>query len=233
MQSLFDADYGEMILRTTGAFAILLLLARILGRKQMSQLTFFHYITGIAFGSIAAEMAGQTDVKFMNGAIALAWWAVLTYLSSYISLKSPLGRLALDGQPAIVIKDGVLMEKEMKTLRLHMDDLMMMLREQSVFSLQDVHYAILESNGELSVLKKVQQQEATKLDVKANLSKPKYFPSELITDGKIVQKNLVELNLKEEWLLGELKKQGVGSVEQVFFAQLQTDGTVFVNFKNK
>lgn len=232
IQKLLDFDFWEMILRTTGAFIALLILARLLGRKQLSQLTFFHYITGIAFGSIAAEIAGQTDVKFMNGLIALVWWAVLTLLASYVSLKSPKGRIALDGQPALVIKDGVLLEKEMKKLRFHLDDLMMMLREQSIFSIQDVHYAILESNGELSVMKKIQQQEATKQDVQASVPVPKYMPAEIITDGKIVKKNLVELNLTEEWVLKELRKKGIETVEQVFFAQIQTDGSLSTDLKS-
>lgn len=233
IQKFFDFDFLEMIWRTIGAFIALLVLARFLGRKQLSQLTYFHYITGIAFGSIAAEMAGQTDVKFMNGLVSLIVWAVLTLLASYISLKSPRGRLLLDGQPAIVVRDGILLEKEMRKLRLHLDDLMMMLREQSIFSIQDVHYAILESNGELSVLKKIQQQEATKQDVQAPVPIPKYMPSEIISDGKVVEKNLVELNLTEEWVLKELKKKGIQSVEQVFFAQLQTDGSLYVDLKDK
>lgn len=232
IEDFLKADYWEMILRTTGAFIALLILARLLGRKQLSQLTFFHYITGIAFGSIAAEMAGQTDVKFLNGLIALIWWAALTLLASYISLKSPMGRTILDGQPAIVIKDGVIMEKEMKTLRLHLDDLMMMLREQSIFSIQDVHYAILESNGELSVMKKVHQLEATKQDVKAAVPLPKYMPSEIISDGKIIKKNLVELDLTEEWVLKKLRNKGIKSVDEVFFAQIQTDGSLYTDLKN-
>lgn len=233
IEKLFDFDFWEMILRTTGAFVALLILARLLGRKQLSQLTYFHYITGIAFGSIAAEIAGQTDVKFMNGIIALTWWAVLTLLSSYLSLKSDFGRLILEGQPSIVVKDGALQEKEMKKVKLHLNDLMMMLREQSIFSVQDVHYAILESNGELSVLKKIGLQEATKQDVQAAVPIPKYIPSEIISDGKIVKKNMVELNLTEEWLLKELKKKGIQSIEQVFLAQVQTDGSLFTDLKNE
>lgn len=228
-----DFDFWEMILRTTGAFVALLILARILGRKQLSQLTYFHYITGIAFGSIAAEIAGQTNVKFMDGIVALTWWAILTLLSSYLSLKSKVGRLMLEGQPCIVVKDGAIQEKEMKKVKLHLNDLMMMLREQSIFSIQDVHYAVLESNGELSVLKKIQQQEATKQDVQVAVPVPKYFPSEVISDGKLIKRNLLELNLSEEWVMKELKKKGIQSIEQVFLAQVQTDGSLFTDLKNE
>jgi uncharacterized membrane protein YcaP (DUF421 family) len=228
----FKFDVLEMIYRTTGAFVALLILARFLGKKQLSQLTFFHYITGIAFGSIAAEIAGQTDVKFMEGLTALIWWALLTMLASYISLKSSNLRIVLDDQPAIVIKEGAIMESAMKKEKLHVNDLMMMLREQSIFTLQDVHYAILETNGQLSVMKKITQQGATKQDVKASTTAPKYLPTELISDGKVMEKNLTELSLTEEWLMQELRKKGVESAEQVFIAQVQDDGTLFVELKN-
>jgi uncharacterized membrane protein YcaP (DUF421 family) len=228
----FKFDILEMIYRTTGAFVALLILARFLGKKQLSQLTFFHYITGIAFGSIAAEIAGQTDVKFMEGLTALIWWALLTMLASYISLKSSNLRIVLDDQPAIVIKEGAIMESAMKKEKLHVNDLMMMLREQSIFTLQDVHYAILETNGQLSVMKKITQQGATKQDVKASTTAPKYLPTELISDGKVMEKNLTELSLTEEWLMQELRKKGVESAEQVFIAQVQDDGTLFVELKN-
>lgn len=233
MEEFFDVDFWEMVFRTTGAFAALLILARLLGKKQLSQLTFFHYATGIAFGSIAAEMAGQSDVPFLDGLVSLIWWAVLTLLASYISIKSPKLRVVLDGEPSIVIKDGVIMEEKMKSLRLHVDDLAMMLREQSIFSVQDVHYAVLETNGQLSVLKKVGQLEATKQDVQAPMPLPKYMPSEIISDGKIVKQNLVELKLTEEWVLKELRKKGVESVEQVFYAQIQTDGSLYTDLKRE
>jgi uncharacterized membrane protein YcaP (DUF421 family) len=228
----FKFDVLEMIYRTTGAFVALLILARFLGKKQLSQLTFFHYITGIAFGSIAAEIAGQTDVKFMEGLTALIWWALLTMLASYISLKSSNLRIVLDDQPSIVIKEGAIMENAMKKEKLHVNDLMMMLREQSIFTLQDVHYAILETNGQLSVMKKITQQGATKQDVKASTTAPKYLPTELISDGKVMEKNLTELSLTEEWLMRELRKKGVESADQVFIAQVQDDGTLFVELKN-
>jgi len=233
IKALMDFDFLEMILRTTGAFSALLILARILGKKQLSQLTFFHYATGIAFGSIAAEMAGQTDVKFINGLIALIWWTMLTLLMSYISLKSKKGRIILDDQPSIIVKQGMIMKKEMNKERLHINDVMMMLREQSIFTLSDVEYAVLETNGELSVLKKIGQQEATKTDVQAAVPAPKYLPTALIADGELLRKNLLEFNLTEEWLLNELRKKGVESVEQVFLAQLQTDGTLFVDLQQE
>jgi uncharacterized membrane protein YcaP (DUF421 family) len=231
LKELMDFSFWEMILRTTIAFAAILVLARILGKKQLSQLTFFHYITGITFGSIAAEMAGQKETPFTDGLISLIWWTVLTLLMSFIALKSSKFRVILDDEPSIVVRDGVIMKRALKKARLHIDDVMMMLREQSIFSIQDVHYAVLETNGELSVMKKAAQQGATKQDVKASAPLPKYLPSEIISDGKLVKKNLVELDLTEEWVMKNLRKNGIESIEQVFYAQIQTDGSLFTDLK--
>lgn len=115
---------------------------------------------------------------------------------------------------------------------MNMDDVMMLLREQSIFSIDDVQYAVLETNGELSVFKKPAEQNATKQDVKADVSMPTYIPTEIISDGKIVRKNLKELKLDEEWVMKKLRKHGVQSVDEVYFAQLQTNGSLSVNLKN-
>ena len=150
---------------------------------------------------------------------------------SYITLKSPKARTLVDDNPTIVIKDGEISVKSIKKARLHMDDVLLMLREQSIFSIQDVHYAVLETNGKLSVFKKVAQQEATKQDVKADVSLPTYMPSEIISDGVIVYKNLEELELTEEWVMKKLRKQGVDSVDEVYYAQIQTNGSLYVSLR--
>ena len=231
METFFEMNFWEMILRTTFSFIALLILARVLGKKQMSQLTFFHYITGITVGSIAAEIASQHETPFVDGLISLIWWTALTWLMSYISLKIPKARVLIDDEPTIIIKDGEISLKSLKSANLHMDDVLMMLREQSIFSIQDVHYAVLEVNGQLSVMKKVGFQEATKQDVKVPLTLPLFMPSEIIADGKIVKKNLKELDLTEEWVMKKLRKHGVDSVSEVFYAQIQTNGSLYVSLR--
>ncbi|KXH87550.1 hypothetical protein AU377_00445 [Sporosarcina sp. HYO08] len=222
-----------MILRTTVAFIVLLILARLMGKKQISQLTFFHYVTGITIGSIAADIAGESETPFLNGLISMIWWTLLTILMSFIAFKSKKARIVLDDRPTIVIYEGKIIEQAMKKLRLHLSDLNMMLREQSIFSITDVHYAILETNGNLSVLKKAGQENATKKDVNAPAPEPKYMPSEIIVNGQIDKKNLHELNLTEEWVFEQLKKKGIGKIEQVFYAEIQADGSLHVDLKGQ
>lgn len=137
-------------------------------------------------------------------------------------------RNVIDGSPTVIIKNGELSVQALKTSKLHMDDLMMLLREQSVYSIQDVHYAILETNGQLSILKKPAEQSATKQDVKADVSIPPHIPIEIIGDGHIIWNTMEEMNLTEEWLMKKLKKKEIQDVKDVFYAQLQPDGSLYI-----
>lgn len=202
-----------------------------MGKKQLSQLSYFHYITGITIGSIAREISVQSDTHFINGFIALIWWFILPLVMSMILLRWKKARKILDDEPTIIIREGVILERSLKSLRLHMDDVMMLLREQSIFSVQDVDWAIMENNGQLSVLKKTSQLEATRQDVKAAATAPKYFPTDLIADGKIIHENLQELDLTEEWLMKKLKKKNITDAADVFYAQIQTDGSLFIDVR--
>lgn len=233
IEDFFKVDFWEMILRTTLTFLALLFFARIMGKKQISQLTFFHYVTGITIGSIAAEMAAQTETLFMNGMVAMGWWALLTIIMSYIAMKSNKLRVLIDDKPTIVIQKGKIEEQALKKARLHINDLNMMLREQGVFSIQDVYYAIFETNGNLSVLKKPSKEPATKSDVQADTSIPKFVPTEVISDGKLLLENLIELGLTEEWVEKELEKKGIGHVNQVFYAEVQQNGSLHVDIKKE
>ena len=200
-----------------------------MGKKQVSQLTFFHYVTGITIGSIAAEIVSKSGGHFLNGLLAMVWWALLTLLMSFIALKSQKMRVIIDDEPTIVMHGGKLLGKSMKKARLSLNDLNMMLREQGIFSIKDVDYAVFETNGNLSVLKKAGQEPATKKDVNAPVPQPKYIPMEIISEFKIVKKNLKELGLTEEWLHEQLKKQGIGQIKQVYYAEIQADGSLHVD----
>ena len=228
MENFFEVNFWEMMLRTTLSFIVLLFLARLLGKKQLSQLTYFHYITGITIGSTAAQIASVEETPFMDGMISLIWWSILTILASLIALKSSKLRNIIDGSPTVIIKNGEISVQAMKTSKLHMDDLLMMLREQSVFSIQDVHYAILETNGQLSILKKPAEQSATKQDIKADVSIPPHIPIEVVADGHIVWNTMEEMNLTEDSLMKKLKKKNIEDVGEVFYAQLQPNGSLYV-----
>ncbi|RDU21958.1 DUF421 domain-containing protein [Anaerosacchariphilus polymeriproducens] len=224
-------DYIALIIRTTAIFIFLLLLTRLLGKRQMSQLTFLNYIVGITIGNVAASIIIESEHTLYKF-VGLFWWVILAGIIGFISLKWPNFKVLVDGQPTIIIKNGTLVKKALKACRLNMDDVSMMLRERSIFSVQDVDYAILEANGRLSIMKKSEKLEVTKENMNIKVYPSKYLPSEIIVDGTIMKKNLAEYNLNEIWLKEQLKKQNIKSEKEVFFAQLQEDGCLYIE-KNK
>ncbi|MED4208207.1 DUF421 domain-containing protein [Priestia megaterium] len=221
-------SFIEVVGRVIISFSVLLLMTRIMGKKQVSQLTYFNYITGITIGAVAASITIDRSIDMSDGFVSMVCWSLLTVLVSYINLKSPKARILLDGQPTIVIKNGKILEKTLAGLRLNMDDLSMLLREKNIFSTQEVDYAVLEPDGQLSVLKKVDQQSVTKKDLKIEAVKPLYVPTEIIVDSKIIVRNLEELNLSQNWLEKQLHQSGV-SLQDVFYAEIQSDGTLYID----
>lgn len=218
-------------IRTAIGFIVLLILSRLLGKKLLGQLTIFTYITGIAMGNIAGDMVVHKDIKLIDGVSGLIVWSLLTFIVEYISLKSSKARVLLDGEPSIVIKKGVIMQKELARQRMNMDDLTMLLRVNNVFSIEEVDYAILEPNGLLSVLKKPSLELVTKKDMQVPPDPRIYLPTEIIVDGNLVSKNLKELNLNDGWLAQQLKRAGINTVDEVFFAELQSDGSLHISKK--
>ena len=217
-----------IIIKPTIAFLLLLILARILGKKQMSQMTFFNYVTGITIGSLAAEIITFDDQSIWHEVVGLIWWCVLTTLLAYIALKSSKLRSIIDGQPSILVKNGVLQEKELKSTRINLEELSMMFREQGIFSIKDVDYAILEPNGQLSILKVQEQINVSRKDMSIATSQPKYLPAEIIIDGRIVHKNLISYGLNMQWLEGQLKQQKINNIDKVFYAEIQGDGSLYI-----
>ena len=218
----------ELLLRIFLGFFVLLVLTRLIGKKQLGQLNIFTYITGIAIGNMAGEMILHPEVKILNGVLGMTVWTILIFIIEFIGLKSGKIRSVIDGEPTIVIKKGAIQYDKLKKMRLNIDDLTMLLRTNNVFSIKDVNYAILEPNGDLSVFKTEPQQQITKKDMNVKLEKVDFIPSEIIVDGKIVYKNLQELGKTEEWLNNELKANSVNSVKDVLYAELQIDESLYI-----
>lgn len=220
--------YLQVVVQTVITFFALLTLTRFLGKKQLSHLTFFNYVTGITIGSIAANMVILKTIVFIKFLISLIVWCALTTLISYIALKSGKARTILDGQPTIVIKKGKIDREALATTKINLDDLTMMIRQYQVFSITEIDYAILEPNGMLSILKKPEFQSTQKTDLNIYPSAPAFIPIEIITDGKLLPRNLLEVGKSREWLDNELKKANVKTIQEVLYAEIQPDGNLFI-----
>ena len=224
-----EINFFEMLFRTTGSFFAILILARIIGKKQLSQLTFFHYVTGITIGSIAAEIAAQAETPFFDGLISLIWWCVLTIIITVITLKNKRLRILFDGKPTVLVKNGVIFPSALKKERIHIDELTMMLREKEIYSLDEVLHVTLETNGEIGVMKKPSSRNVTQQDMQIKPTEVSYFPIEVISDGKIIYENLHEVDLDEQWLMRKLRKKNIENVEDVYFAQLLENGSIYIS----
>lgn len=194
----------------------------------MSQLTFFDYVLGITIGSVAATLTTDLTSRAWLHWVGLATWFVVVALLQLITLKSrPLAK-AIDGEPVVVIMNGRIMENVMRKARFRTTDLLEQLRKKNVFDLSEVEFAVLEIDGQVSVLKKSQHLPVTPHDLKIP-TVYKGMSAELIFDGKIVEQNLEQLNLDRSWLEKELKKQGINHPSEVFLALLNTQGNLFID----
>lgn len=211
-------------------FVMLMVLTRVIGKKLLSQLTFFDFVIGITIGTIGGAYV-VVMVKGMWVLLSPIILTVLTFLFGLISLKHLGFRKLIEGEPVVVIQNGKLFEKNMAKLRYHIDDLEMQLREKGIFNFGEVEFAVLEPHGQLSVLKKSQNLPVTPQDLGIQ-TKYKGMATELIKDGDLLKQNLSQNNLSEKWLFDELKKQNITNLSEVIYAALNTDGTLFIDKKN-
>ncbi|WML50119.1 DUF421 domain-containing protein [Neobacillus sp. PS3-34] len=220
-----------LIYRLLLSFVVLMLLTRLMGRKEISQLTFFNFVSAIAIGTIGASLAIDPSLSIRNGIIALVAWTLFTIATGMLDMKSKTARSIVEGQPVTVIKNGKIMEEELYKARLDMNALRTLLRKKNVFSLSDVNYAIFETDGTLSVLKKEEQLPVTKNDLNIGKTAHTEYPiaTALVSDGQVLDDNLRKLNLDRDWLNQQLKSAGGGSPENVFYAEIQKDGTLYID----
>lgn len=198
-------------------------------------MTSFHFVSAIAIGSIAANFVLGPSISIKHGLISLIGWTIFTLLIDIIDFKSMLIKKITSGEPVIVIKEGKIIEKALRKNRLDVDTLKALLRDKNIFNFSDVDYAIFETNGKLSVLPKEQKQPITKSDLELSNMPKNMFPltTEVVSDGKIISENLTKLNLDVNWLHQQLLQAGVKSVEDVFYAEVQEDGSLFIDSKDK
>ncbi|AYE53423.1 DUF421 domain-containing protein (plasmid) [Priestia megaterium NCT-2] len=224
----------EIVIRVAISFLVLLVLTRIMGRKEISQMTFFNFVSAITIGTLSGALVTDQTLSMGNGLIALLAWSIFTITIGLMTIKSKKTRQIIDGEPVIVIKKGKIMEDALRKVRLDMDSLTASLREKDIFSLMDVEYAIFETDGKLSIMKKENKLPLTKSDM--NIDKPKkdLFPlaTEVIVDGVINTNNLAKLNLDRKWLYEKLQQLDVQSISEVFYAEIQKNGQLFIDTKN-
>ncbi|MFZ5815861.1 MAG: DUF421 domain-containing protein [Bacillota bacterium] len=220
-----------ILARTFLTFTVLLLLTRITGKKQLSQSTFFDFVSAIAIGDLAAEHLGNPEDPLLPWVLATGlWFALIIALDVLVMRSRTMGKL-VEGEPTILIENGQLLERNLRRNYLRVDDLMARLRSHGYFNPREVEYAVFETDGSISVLPRSQSRPVQPKDL--GIATPyEGMTRELIVDRQVVRANLHSMNLSLEWLTGELIKQGYAGPEEIFYAALDTQGRLYVNGYN-
>lgn len=205
-----------LCLTTVGSFAILFLVAKFIGHKQIAQLDFFDYITGITIGSIAAEMATELEEPW-KPLLAMVIYGGITLSLSLISSRFPRSRKYLNGTPTILLDHGKLYYENMKKARLDLSEFLVLCRQQGYFDLTSIQTAIFEYNGKLTILPVTTQRPVTPQDMALTPDQELMF-TELIMDGRILEDNLHRMGLDRTWLDKQLKQRHISSAKEVFLA---------------
>lgn len=222
---------NSVAIKSIIAALILFILTRIMGKKQISQLTFFDYVVGISIGSIAAAMSIEKNISWLEGIFSMIIWTAFPLTLSFITSKSINARRILEGTPTILIQNGKIVEKNLRKSKFTVNDLLEELRTKDVFNIEDVEFALLETNGKISILKKSYLQTVTNSD----LGLPSVYQSlsaNIIIDGKLMLQNISMLNINESWILNELKKQNISSIKDILLACYDTNGNLHIDLKN-
>lgn len=221
-----------VVFRSVFAYIILLVLGRVIGRKLISRITFFDFIVGITLGSIAVRIAlGSQESPFLATISAIVI-TILVVITDYLDIKSINFRKLVDGEAIILINNGKLVDYNLKKVRININRLMMQLREKDIFNIDDVALAIIESDGQLTVLPKVNKQPITTGDLNIS-TKYNGLISDIIVDGKIIYNNLKCTNHDEQWVREQLKTHNISNVEEVFYAGLNATGILYISTKTK
>lgn len=220
-------EWLQVLFRTTTAVFALFLMTRLLGKRQITQLSTFEYITGISIGNLAAYLSLDTDSHWGLALVAMAVWVSMSLGIEWIQLKSKKARDLLDGKATVLIENGKVLENNLKKEKISSDELLEMLRRNQVFNIDTVEFAILDTSGELNVLLKKQYQPLTPTDIGLDVSREKP-PMTVIMDGKVLEDALRKVGLNKHWLQAKLKQLGT-SPEHIFIAQVDAQNKLYVD----
>lgn len=213
-------------------YLVLLYFTRLMGRKLISQMTFFDFVFGVIIGSVAANMSVNRQQPLVSGMSVLLTLTIIVILIDFLNLKNFRLLKITGSEPIVIIENGKLIIENMRRERLILPDLMMMLRENNAFNIADVEYALFETNGKLSVLMKSQKRPTTPADMGLD-TKYSGLTADIIMDGKVMSENLQAINLNDEWLNIELGKRGINSPKDVFYGGLDTQGNLYLSLNEK
>jgi len=210
----------------------LFLVTKLIGKKQVSELSLFDYVIGISIGNFTAEMTMDLERHYINGIIAILVFGISSYLVSIATMKSIKLRKLIIGVPTILIQNGKIIEDNLKNVKLDVNELLEQCRGNGYFDLNEIEYAIMEANGKVSIMPISQYKPLTPKDMNIK-GKKQGLCSNIIIDGKYMKNNIQNMHKTIEWVEKELKIKGYKSPDNILLATLDIEDKITIYDKNK
>jgi len=221
------SDYITILARTIIFYLLILVIFRLMGKREIGELSILDLVVFIMIGELAVVAIERPNVRIFHAILPMVILMIIQLVMAIISLKSKKFRNLVEGKPSIIINRGKIDEVAMRKQRYNFDDLMTQLREKDIRSIADVEFAILESSGSLSVIEKLEDPKKPKNPIKnGDITIP------LILDGNIEEENLKRINKTNLWLRQELKKRGYRDVKRISFCSFENE-KFFIDLKDE
>lgn len=221
----------DVILRALLSLIALFLVTKLLGKKQVSQLSLFDYVIGISIGNFAAEMTTDLELSYVNGIVAVLVFGLVAFLVSYFTMKSIALRRFFIGTPTVLIQNGKILINSLRKNKLDINDLLEECRVSGYFDISQIEYALMEANGRLSILPKGEYLPVTINDMKLKPQK-QGLCANVIIDSKVMKNNLKNVGKDESWLEKELRVKGYKELDNILLATLDNNEKLAIYERN-
>lgn len=219
-----------IFIRTILLYILVVIAIRVMGKSELSQLQPYELVVIIMIAELASVPMENVSIPFINGTVAIFTLVLLQITVSIITLKSEKARSIICGKPTILIERGRIIEKELKKLRINMNDLIEQLRIKDIAKIDDVEFAILETNGELSIIPKAANRPLTPSDMNLNVQQEE-LPISIIIDGKVNYENLKRASLDFDWLYDQLQRSNIREFNDVLYGYIDQNKKLHIHKK--
>lgn len=219
-----------LLIRTIILYVLVIITLRIMGKRQIGQLQPYELVTTIMISELASLPMGDTRIPLMHGIIPIITLLIIQVCMSLIGLKSEKARIFMDGKPNLIVKNGKLQIPVLRSELLPASDVLEELRIKGYFNLNEIEYAILETNGQISIISKSDFEPVIRKDLNIKSTNPT-LPLLLVSEGKKIEDNLKLLNENENWLDQQLRNNNIKNIEELFIAYLDTNNNFVYQYK--
>lgn len=225
-------EVGIVASRALFSLVTLFFITRLVGKKQVSELSLFDYVISISIGNFAAEMSMNLDSQVINGFVAVLIFGAVATMVAILTMKSIFLRRFFIGTPTIIIENGKFIYKNLKRVKMDINDFLETARIAGYFDISQIKYALMEANGQVSFLPMEDYNYLTPKDMNIKPTKSGLCAN-VIIDGKIMKKNLDVIYKDDNWLFKQLKIKGINKTDDILLATVDINEKLVIYMKEK